>query len=119
MLQESSGFLRAVNDRMIGKALQHLHNHPEKPWTLEVLAGEVGMSRAGLAKRFKDLVSRPMFEYLTQLRVQKARELLSQTSLPLYEIAARVGYESDVSFTRVFKKRTGLTPTGFRRRETD
>ena len=108
-------FFEAVSDRQIGKALQSLHNNFGKAWTLQSLAEEVGMSRAGLARRFKELVGSPMYEYLTQLRVQKARELLLQTKLPLYEIASRVGYESDISFTKVFKKLTGRTPTQIRR----
>ena len=110
-----SGFTRALRDRQIGKALQQLHAHPEQPWTLDKLAADIGMSRAAFAKRFKALVGAPMFSYLTSLRVQRARELLRGTQLPLYDIAHRVGYESDLAFTKTFKKNTGTTPTRYRR----
>ena len=73
------------------------------------------MSRSAFAKRFKELVSQPMFEYLTMLRVQRAKELLQETKLPLYEVASRVGYESDLAFTKTFKKHTGTTPTRYRK----
>ena len=104
-----------MTDRQIGGALKQLHQHPENAWTLENLAREVGMSRAALARRFKDLVGQPMFEYLTRLRMQHARELLQETQLPVYAVAQRVGYESDLAFTKTFRKRTGMTPTRFRK----
>ena len=112
---EQSRFILALSDKRIAKALQHLHNHPHIAWTLEKMAEEVGMSRAAFAKRFKELVGQPMFEYLTMLRIQRAKELLQETKLPLYEVASRVGYESDLAFTKTFKKHAGTTPTRFRK----
>lgn len=112
---DKSRFIRALSDKKISRALQHLHNNPHIAWTLEKIGGEVGMSRAAFAKRFKNLVGQPMFEYLTMLRIQRAKELLKETKLPLYEVASRVGYESDLAFTKTFKKHTGTTPTRFRK----
>ncbi len=114
--RDSKGrFIRALSDKKISRALQHLHTNPQMAWTLEKIGGDVGMSRAAFAKRFKELVGQPMFEYLTMLRVQRAKELLQETKLPLYEVASRVGYESDLAFTKTFKKHTGITPTRFRK----
>ncbi len=112
---DKSRFIRALSDKKISRALQHLHSNPNIAWTLEKIAGNIGMSRAAFAKRFKDLVGQPMFEYLTMLRIQRAKEMLKETKLPLYEIASRVGYESDLAFTKTFKKHTGTTPTRFRK----
>ena len=112
---DNSRFIGALSDQKISKALQHLHDNLHIAWTLEKLAGNVGMSRAAFSKRFKRLVGQPMFEYLTVLRVQRAKELLQDTKLPLYEVASRVGYESDLAFTKTFKKHTGTTPTRFRK----
>ncbi len=114
---EQSRFIVALSDKRIAKALQHLHNSPHVAWTLEKMGEEIGMSRAAFAKRFKELVGQPMFEYLTLLRVQRARELLQETNLRLYEIASRVGYESDLAFAKTFKKITGTTPTRFRKQK--
>lgn len=113
--EDQSRFVTALSDKRIAKALQQLHSNPHKSWTLEKMAEEVGMSRAAFARRFKDLVGQPMFEYLTILRVQRARELLRDTNLPVYEIANQVGYESELAFTKTFKKHTGTTPTRFRK----
>ncbi len=112
---EGTPLLRALADRSIAQALHLLHQYPEKSWSLETLASDVGMSRAGFGKRFKALVEYSMFDYLTQLRLQRACELLEDTRLPLYEVANRVGYESDLAFTRTFKKRLGITPTVYRK----
>ena len=112
---DRSRFVAALSDKRIASALEKLHGNPQIPWTLEKLAQQVGISRAALAKRFKELVGQPMFEYLTALRIQRARELLQDTNLPMYEVASRVGYESDLSFTKTFKKHTGTTPTRFRK----
>ena len=112
---DQSKFIVALSDTRIANALQHLHNNPETSWTLEKMAEDIGMSRAAFAKRFKELVGQPMFEYLTRLRIQRAKELLKDTQLRLYEVANRVGYESDLAFTKTFKKLTGTTPTRFRK----
>ncbi len=116
--QGESTLIKALADKYINKALQQLHQYPEKPWSLDTLAKDVGLSRAAFAKRFKDLVGQPMFNYLTQLRMQHACQLLAETSLPLYEVANRVGYESDLAFTRTFKKSLGKTPTLYRKQMT-
>ena len=114
--QEKTPLIKALADRYIGKALQQLHRHPDRPWSLEILATDVGLSRAAFAKRFKTLAGQPMFDYLTALRMQHACQLLRETDLPLYDVASRVGYESDLAFTRTFKKRLGETPTSYRKR---
>ena len=111
-----SRFIAALSDKRISKALQLLHANPEFAWTLDKLAENVGISRAAFAKRFKELVGHPMFEYLTMLRIQRAKELLRETTMPLYEVANRVGYESDLSFAKTFKKYTETTPTRYRKR---
>lgn len=114
--RDSEGqFIAALSDKRISRALQQLHTNPETAWTLDTLSEKVGMSRAAFAKRFKELVGHPMFEYLTMLRIQRARELLRESNLPLYEVANRVGYESDLAFTKTFKKYTGTTPTRYRK----
>ncbi len=112
---KQSGFIAALSDKQISKALELLHTAPQKAWTLEGLATEVAMSRAALAKRFKQLVGQTMFEYLTALRMQRAQELLRDSELPLYQVANRVGYESDLAFTKTFKRLLGMTPTSYRK----
>nr|WP_231590882.1 AraC family transcriptional regulator [Grimontia sp. AD028] len=112
--EQSSPFLDALNDKRISRALQLLHDNPELSWTLESVASQIGMSRAAFANRFSSLVGQPMFGYLTNLRMQKAQELLRESLLPIYEVAEQVGYESERAFTLTFKKHSGTTPKRFR-----
>ncbi len=112
---EQSRLMRALSDKQIAQALTLLHANPQMSWTLDRLASGVAMSRAAFSKRFKELVGQPMFEYLTGLRMQRAQELLRETQSPLYEVANRVGYESDLAFTKAFKRVLGTTPTQYRK----
>ena len=112
--EQSSPFLEALTDKRISKALQLLHEQPEFNWTLESVAAQVGLSRAAFARLFTQLTGQPMFTYLTNLRMQKAQELLRESLLPVYDIAEMVGYQSERSFTLTFKKLLGTTPTRFR-----
>lgn len=107
-------FLEALSDKRISRSLQLIHEAPEYSWTLEQLAEQIGMSRAAFSKRFKALVGQPVFSYLTDLRMQKAKTLLQESMLPVYEVAARTGYESERAFTNTFKKHVGATPRRFR-----
>ena len=107
--------VRALADPPIAAALGALHAGPERPWTLATLARHVGLSRAGFAQRFAERVGQPMFAYLTELRVSRARALLAESTLAPQAIARRVGYESDVAFAKMFKRRTGITPAAWRK----
>lgn len=113
--QGDAPLLNALSDRYVGKALQALHQHPQAAWSLASLASDVGLSRAAFARRFTQLVGQPMFDYLTGIRLQRACQLLRETDLPIHEVASRAGYESDLAFTRTFKKRLGQTPTAYRK----
>ncbi|ELI6426311.1 AraC family transcriptional regulator [Vibrio harveyi] len=115
--EQKSPFLEALNDKRISRALQLLHGHPDKSWTLELVASEIGMSRAAFASRFSALVGRPMFEYLTILRMGRAQELLHESFLSIGDVAEQVGYESERAFTLTFKKHIGTTPKRFRAKQ--
>lgn len=112
---DNAGFVGALFDEPVSNALSLLHAEPQRAWTLDKLAGEVALSRAAFAKRFKERVGQTMFEYLTTLRMQRAQALLRDTALPLYGVASRVGYDSDLAFAKAFKRLVGTTPTRYRK----
>ena len=64
---------------------------------------------------FKEEVGYTPHEYITMLRINRAKELLKSTDFPMSEIALRVGYEYPTSFTAVFQKKVGVTPREFRK----
>ncbi|MEM6915058.1 MAG: AraC family transcriptional regulator [Verrucomicrobiota bacterium] len=110
-----TGWLGALQDPQIGRALALIHRDPTHPWTVESLAEAVGVSRSGLAARFADLVGETPMTYLRQWRFEVARNWLRDTDQTLAEIGEQLGYESEASFSRAFKKATGKTPGSVRR----
>lgn len=111
-----SGWITALRDRQIGKALAIIHRHPEVDWSVASLARETGMSRSGFSARFSRLVGEPVLHYLTSLRMQLANRELLQTSDSLAKIADRVGYHSEPAFNRAFKRVIGIPPGAVRKR---
>lgn len=110
-----SGFLAALNDARISSALRLMHDTPAEDWTLESLARSVAMSRSVFANLFKKLVGETPLTYLTNWRINKAREILITEKISVDEVAARVGYQSEAAFNRIFKAHTGQTPAVYRR----
>jgi len=108
-----SGWLAGLRDPIVGHALAALHGEPAAPWTVERLARAVAISRSVLAERFTDLVGQPPMQYLALWRMQLASRLLID-GRPLAAIADAVGYESEASFSRAFKKLVGHSPAAWR-----
>jgi len=109
-----SGWLAGLRDPAVGKALACLHRDPARPWTIATLAVEVGLSRSVLAERFRHYLSDTPIGYLTRWRLQLAAQQLASTSKSVAEVAGEVGYESEPSFNRAFKREFGLPPARFR-----
>ena len=109
-----TGWLAGVRDPEVGKALALLHREPARPWTVAALAAEVGISRSVLAERFQHYLSDTPIGYLTRWRLQLAARLLTSTSKSVAEVAGDIGYESEPSFNRAFKRWFGLPPARFR-----
>jgi AraC-like DNA-binding protein len=112
---EQTGWLAGVRDPEVGKALALLHRKPAHPWTIAALANEVGISRSVLAERFRRYLPETPMAYLTRWRLQLGAELLVSSNDSVAHIAGEVGYESEPSFNRAFKRQFGLPPAQFRR----
>ncbi|HEY6261806.1 MAG TPA: AraC family transcriptional regulator [Nitrospiraceae bacterium] len=112
--QEQTGWLAGIRDPDVGKALALLHRKPAYPWTIAALTNEVGISRTVLTERFRRYLSETPMAYLTRWRLQLGAQLLKSTSSSAAQIAADVGYESEPSFNRAFKREFGLPPARFR-----
>jgi AraC-like DNA-binding protein len=109
------GWLAGVNDPQVGKALRLLHTDPVRDWTVEDLAHEVGMSRSVLAQRFADLVGEAPMRYLSNWRMQLAKQMMRDGTSNIQDVATRVGYESEAAFNRAFKRATGSPPATWRK----
>lgn len=113
--RESNGYLAALADPQLAKALEALHQDCQYDWTIAELARVAGMSRARFAERFRRLVGQAPIAYLTNWRLITARRLLRESDLSTEDIAARCGYSSLPAFTRRYKTAFGIGPGRFRR----
>jgi AraC-like DNA-binding protein len=114
---EQAGWLAALRDEYVGRALCLLHERAAHAWTLDDLAGDVGLSRSAFAERFTRLVGEPPMQYLTRWRMQMAARLLTDGSAKVSAIALEVGYDSEAAFSRAFKKEAGVSPAAWRQRQ--
>ena len=112
---DHSGWLAALRDRPVGRTLALLHEQPAHPWTVEELAGKVGLSRSALSQRFTALVGTPPMQYLTRWRTSLAATQLRDGNTSIVRVAAEVGYESEAAFNRAFKREFGLPPAAWRK----
>ena len=110
-----TGWLAGVRDAGVGKALTLLHSQHAHPWTVADLARQTGLSRTTLADRFRHFLGEPPMAYLKRWRLQLGARALGATSHSVAQIASEVGYESEASFNRAFKREFGLPPARYRR----
>ena len=113
--QGQHGWLAALRDRQIGKALANLHRDPCRDWTVTLLATETGMSRSALSARFSELVGQSVKQYLTEWRMQLARQELRETNQTMAALSEKYGYHSEAAFSRAFKRVFGVAPSSVRK----
>lgn len=101
-------------NRLLDKALAFMHENYHADLSLDDVAGHVGMGSSYFSTYFKQETGQSFVEYLTALRLDKAKQLMADPGLRLYEIAGLVGYNDVKYFSRVFKKVTGVTPAEYR-----
>lgn len=101
-------------DPLVGRAVELLHDQPERAWTVAGLAAAVGLSRAALARRFHDAVGEPPMSYLTGWRLAVAADLLSEPGATVVAVSRRVGYASPFTFSAAFKRAYGRSPSEHR-----
>ena len=112
---DRQGVLAALADARLRRALAAMHREPARAWTLESLAQVAGMSRAGFAQRFADLVGSTPIDYLTRWRMTQAELLLRNPQVSVAGAAERVGYETEAAFRKAFKRVHGVGPGALRR----
>jgi len=108
-------WLTGALDPQIGKALAAIHADPSQYWTVESLASVCDLSRSSFAERFATRVGRPPASYLAEVRLDAAANFLRDTTAPISQVAAEVGYTSEAAFSRAFRKSYGTPPARWRR----
>lgn len=103
-------------DSVVADAVARLRERPDHPWTVDELAKQAGLSRSAFTRRFTREVGASPLRWLATWRMQLAARRLAEGDDSLAQIAAEVGYESEFSFSRAFKRHHGVPPGTFRRR---
>ena len=108
------GWLGALKDPQIGQALALIQHQPGEAWTVGSLACRVSLSRSAFSAKFRQLVGEPPMQYITRVRLTKAAASLRTHPATLVEVATSVGYESEVAFSKAFKRYFGIAPGAYR-----
>lgn len=112
----SSGWLSALGDPILRRALQALHAAPETGWTQQSLAAAVGVSKTVLCERFQRVLEMAPIRYLRDWRLYLASAELADTGTPIIAVAGRAGYGTEAAFSRAFARRYGVPPAAWRKR---
>ncbi|SEO77008.1 AraC family transcriptional regulator [Paenibacillus sp. OK076] len=105
-----------TRDPVITFVLDYLDHHYGEDINLNIVADKLNLTSGYLSSIFKEKTNINFSEYLNNLRVERAKELLVNVDLRIQDIATQVGYQNVNSFIRMFKRRYGLTPGEYRKR---
>lgn len=110
------GLLVTLNDERLARALRYIHQNAEQEMDIQELARVAGMSRTSFAVQFRDAMGTTPAAYVAEWRLLKARRLLIGSDIPLAQLPDRVGYSTDASFARAYRRRFSESPATTRRR---
>jgi AraC-like DNA-binding protein len=108
------GWIAALHDRVLARAMAALHAEPERKWTVAELATVAMVSRSALDHRFREILGLSPIRYLTDWRMHLAGDLLRTTDLSVAAVSRRIGYESEEAFSRAFRRSAGTSPGAWR-----
>ncbi|MDF2959508.1 MAG: helix-turn-helix protein [Paenibacillus sp.] len=112
-LNEAQNRTFAPYSRKIRQTLEFIHTRYSDDLTTESLSEKLGISGDHLRHLFKEETGQTILDYLTNVRIEKAREFLAGGQYKIYEVASRVGYQSSQYFSQVFRKKTGIKPLDY------
>lgn len=111
-----SDFRKDHGDRDVKLAQNWIELNYSEPISIDSLASNIGLSSRHFKRRFKDAVGESPISYVQRVRIEAAKKKLETSMDNINEIILQVGYEDGSSFSRLFKKSTGLTPREYRQK---
>lgn len=108
---QTTGWLGGIADPRIARSLKALHDDPMRPWSIAALAAIAGMSRSNFCDQFAGLVGRAPLRYRNDIRLNLARDMLTEPGARAGEVGIRAGYESEAAFSRAYKAHFGRPPS--------
>ncbi|PRY08806.1 AraC family transcriptional regulator [Paraburkholderia sp. BL25I1N1] len=112
----ASSVLALLGDARLGASVQGMLSAPERAWTIAELGALAAMSRATYARHFNERAGMTVMDFLTQIRMTIACDLLRRTQRSAAEIGEAVGYQSEAAFGKAFQQSVGVPPGRYRRR---
>ena len=106
---------KAPVSRTVSECIAFLHDHFDHTITLDSLSQHFYISKQWLIRKFKQEVGKTPIEYVNDIRLGRARDLLKNTDLPIGEIAIKSGFDNIYYFSNAFKKRVHLSPKEYRK----
>jgi len=116
LLPDSESLMPTLAMPGLGTAIGAIHSRPEHEWSVRELAELAGLSRSKFAVRFVEVLGRPPVDYVREVRMRLACRLLHETDCGIKEIAAKVGYATESSFSKAFVRSCGCAPGEYRRK---
>lgn len=107
-------WISALDDPRLSKVIETILDHPEQSYTLETLASVAAMSRSTFARHFEQRFGRTPMDYLRDVRLRRAAQLLQVGGTSVDAVAGKVGYASRSHFSHAFSELFGCSPTEFR-----
>lgn len=111
---DSTGWIAAVRCPKIGKIIAAIHAEPERDWDVPMMAGLMGASRSRFADAFTQTMGESPAKYVAKVKMFQARHWIAQEGMRIATAANRLGYESEASFSRAFKRIIGQPPSAAR-----
>jgi AraC-like DNA-binding protein len=99
----------------LARAINRVMTDPYRDWKVTEVARSAGISRAGLQSMFRKHRRESIHEFLLRMRMDQARQLLCDERLAIKEVSARLNFSNEFYFSRFFRKRTGMSPSDYRR----
>ena len=112
---ENNKGLNKAGDKNLQRVIENMHSCYNRKCTVNEFAVLCNLSVYRFIHNFKALTGMAPMEYITAIRIDKAKELLNSSSLNISEISAVVGYDNPLYFSRMFKKIIGTSPTNYRK----
>ncbi|MCX7708356.1 MAG: response regulator [Clostridia bacterium] len=100
-------------DRIIARAKRYINEHFQDEISLNDIAEELKLSPGYFSSMFKQGTGQNFVDYVTEVKINNAKRLLTESNLKIYEVSNVLGYENPYYFSRVFKKVTGMTPSEY------
>jgi AraC family transcriptional regulator len=108
-----------LTERQAQHLLEYIREHLSEPLSLEALAQQVGFSPSYFGRVFRQALGASPHQLVLRQRLERARQLLEQTDLPLVQVAGECGFADQSHLTHVFTRQLGCTPRAYRRGDTN